>query len=107
MLVLTRDGLAGLADWVRDANTALAGPAADPIRTRSYALDTLPLTERMDRLSVWIEATTASLADVRLRLVDFRTAADVAEVRAYRAAELELEARLSWLHELASEYRGA
>lgn len=103
LLSITPLGLEQLAGWVREVTAAIAAPTADPIRTRLYALEILPEPEQVAQICAWTCATEECLRDLRLVLAEFREAGDPAEIRAYRATELQLDARLRWLSELAKE----
>lgn len=100
-LSLTPRGEAELLRWVRDVPEWLAEPVAEPIRTRSYALELLDEGERHAVVAAWLEGTRQALVRVEASLARNRERGDQPESRALLGVARQLAARLAWLEEIA------
>ncbi len=95
---VTARGLAQLKRWVGPpVAPALGGPAYDPLRTRSCFLGAMSRAER----AAWVDDAIAETLRALEALRALPPQADAFEALSLRGSELELEARLRWLGELA------
>ncbi|PHR93686.1 MAG: hypothetical protein COA69_03365 [Robiginitomaculum sp.] len=103
MLSITRSGKTALRDWVRATDANVIDPVADPIRTRSHYLDSLPSREQKRLVTEWQRLSRNVIAQIKVSIEQGQKSGDRLEVRALRASQLQMEARLTWLSELEKE----
>ena len=100
-LLVTAKGDDALRAWLTETDRSIGLPAADLIRTRSYLLSLIDEAAQRRLIDEWRTATSTTLAAVREL---GQITKDVPPDRiAFRGSELQLEARLQWLDELAGE----
>jgi DNA-binding PadR family transcriptional regulator len=103
---ITRRGLAQLHRWVGPPfEPGLAGPAFDPLRTRSCFLGAMPRPARARFVDQARRDTRAALDRLRAAAAAPHAAGDF-EAMSLRGSVLELEARLRWLDELRHQLGG-
>ena len=100
LLRMSPTGRARLIDWVRAGDLKTLGPAADPMRTRGFALSELPLEDRRSVLHDWQAITERSIELARSQIARFDQEHDHTAALATRGTQLQLEARLQWIDEM-------
>lgn len=103
---ITRTGLAQLHRWIGPPFAAdLAGPAFDPLRTRSCFLGSMARPARARFVRQARRDTRAALDVLRAQAAVPFAEGDF-EAMSLRGSILELEARLRWLDELGDQLGG-
>lgn len=104
-LQVTDKGNQALCEWVMETQAGILSAGPDPIRTRSFALATLPPEQQMRVLQDWRCATVERLEATVRQIARFEVEGDFTAAMATRGGELEERARIQWIDEMIERVR--
>ena len=100
LLSLTAAGADEMKRWVEDSDPTSLAANADPMRTRAFALGNLTREQRLELLRRWRSLSEQGLEQTKLQMRRCEKDADTMGALATRGAQLQLEARITWIDEL-------
>ena len=99
MLAISRKGIIALKQWIKAGNKSdLVSSVTDPLRSRTFFLDVLTESQRLDYLDDLIGHMESYLAETKLRMEKTDQEVDQFDYLGSLGAFRLTEARLDWLH---------